>query len=89
MITSNKMPELAATDIVKLRNGKIGIVLGNKNSNNHLAIYTNNTTCVSVSYTHLDVYKRQHHTSGQIRYNITSLIHITTYRCDIFQSPSC
>lgn len=47
MITSNKMPELAATDIVKLRNGKIGIVLGNKNSNNHLAIYTNNTTCVS------------------------------------------
>ena len=40
MITSNKMPELAATDIVKLRNGKIGIVLGNKNSNNHLAIYT-------------------------------------------------
>ena len=47
MITSNKMPELAATDIVKLRNGKIGIVLGNKNSNNHLAIYTNNTMCVS------------------------------------------
>lgn len=47
MITSNKMPELAPTDIVKLRNGKIGIVLGNKNSNNHLAIYTNNTTCVS------------------------------------------
>ena len=41
MITSNKMPELAATDIVKLRNGKIGIVLGNKNSNNHLAIYSN------------------------------------------------
>ena len=39
--------ELAATDIVKLRNGKIGIVLGNKHSDNHLAIYTNNTTCVS------------------------------------------
>ena len=47
MITSNKMPELAATDVVKLRNGKIGIVLGNKNSNNHLAIYTDNTICVS------------------------------------------
>ena len=47
MITSNKMPELTATDIVKLRNGKIGIVLGNKNSNNHLAIYTNNTMYVS------------------------------------------
>lgn len=47
MITSNKMPELAATDIVKLRNGKIGIVLGNKHSDNHLAIYTNNTICVS------------------------------------------
>lgn len=43
MITSNKMPELAATDIVKLRNGKIGIVLGNEYSGNHLAIYTNNT----------------------------------------------
>ncbi len=47
MITSNKMPELAATDIVKLRNGKIGIVLGNNNSNNHLAIYTHNTMYVS------------------------------------------
>ena len=47
MITSNKMPELAAIDIVKLRNGKIGIVLGNKHSDNHLAIYTNNTICVS------------------------------------------
>ena len=47
MITRNKMPELAATDVVKLRNGKIGIVLGNKNSNNHLAIYTDNTICVS------------------------------------------
>lgn len=46
MITSNKMPELAATDVVKLRNGKIGIVLGNKCSDNHLAIYTNNTVCV-------------------------------------------
>ena len=53
MITSNKMPELAPTDIVKLRNGKIGIVLGNKNSNNHLAIYTNNTTCVSLSLIHI------------------------------------
>lgn len=47
MITSNKMPELAPTDIVKLRNGKIGIVLGNNHSDNHLAIYTNNPTCVS------------------------------------------
>ena len=47
MITSNKMPELAATDIVKLRNGKIGIVLGNERSDNHLAIYTNTTICVS------------------------------------------
>ena len=47
MITSNKMPELAPTDIVKLRNGKIGIVLGNKHSDNHLAIYTNTTICVS------------------------------------------
>lgn len=27
IIISKKMPELAATDIVKLRNGKIGIVL--------------------------------------------------------------
>lgn len=43
MITSNKMPELAATDIVKLRNGKIGIVLGNEHSDNYLAIYTNIT----------------------------------------------
>lgn len=43
MITSNKMPELAATDIVKLRNGKIGIVLGNERSDNHLAIYTNSS----------------------------------------------
>lgn len=41
MITSNKMPELAATDIVKLRNGKIGIVLGNEHSGNHLAICAN------------------------------------------------
>lgn len=47
MITSNKMPELAATDIVKLRNGKIGIVLGNERSDNHLAIYINGTICVS------------------------------------------
>ena len=47
MITSNKMPELAATDIVKLRNGKIGIVLGNERSDNHLAIYTNTTICVA------------------------------------------
>lgn len=47
MITSNKLPELVATDVVKLRNGKIGIVLGNNNSNNHLAIYTNNTIGVS------------------------------------------
>lgn len=47
MITSNEMPELAATDIVKLRNGKIGIVLGNERSDNHLAIYTNTTICVS------------------------------------------
>ena len=46
MITSNKMPELAATDVVKLRNGKIGIVLENEYSGNHLAIYTNNTVCV-------------------------------------------
>ena len=43
MITSNKMPELAATDIVKLRNGKIGIVFGNEHSDNHLAIYTNSS----------------------------------------------
>lgn len=47
IVTSNKMPELEATDIVKLRNGKIGIVLENKHSDNHLAIYTNNTICVS------------------------------------------
>lgn len=47
MITSSKMPKLAATDVVKLRNGKIGIVLGNKHSDNHLAIYTNNNMCVS------------------------------------------
>lgn len=60
MITSNKMPELAATDIVKLRNGKIGIVLGNKNSNNHLAIYTNNTTCVSCK-AYLSNYKSNRH----------------------------
>lgn len=45
IITSKKMPELAATDIVKLRNGKIGIVLGNKYSDNHLAIYTNSSAC--------------------------------------------
>lgn len=43
MRTSNKMPELEATDIVKLRNGKIGIVLGNERSDNHLAIYTNSS----------------------------------------------
>lgn len=43
MITSNKMPELAATDVVKLRNGRIGIVLGNNFSDNHLAIYTNSS----------------------------------------------
>ena len=60
MITSNKMPELAATDIVKLRNGKIGIVLGNNNSNNHLAIYTNNTTCVSCK-AYLSNYKSNRH----------------------------
>lgn len=60
MITSNKMPELAATDIVKLRNGKIGIVLGNKNSNNHLAIYTNNTTCVFCEE-YLSNYKSNRH----------------------------
>lgn len=47
IIISKKMPELAATDIVKLRNGKIGIVLGNERSDNHLAIYTNTTICVS------------------------------------------
>lgn len=47
MITSSKMPKLVPTDVVKLRNGKIGIVLGNKNSDNHLSIYTNNTMCVS------------------------------------------
>lgn len=60
MITSNKMPELAATDIVKLRNGKIGIVLGNKHSDNHLAIYTNNTTCVSCE-DYLSNYKSNRH----------------------------
>ena len=47
IITSNKMPELAATDVVKLRNGKIGIVLGNNYSVNHLAIYTYNNMWVS------------------------------------------
>lgn len=64
MITSNKMPELAATDIVKLRNGKIGIVLGNKHSDNHLAIYTNNTTCVScedyLSHYELNIHNNDH-----------------------------
>ena len=46
MLTRNPMPELAATDVEKLTHGKIGIVLGNKCSDNHLAIYTNNTVCV-------------------------------------------
>ena len=58
--TSNKMPELAATDIVKLRNGKIGIVLGNQNSNNHLAIFTKNTICVSCK-AYLSHYKLNRH----------------------------
>lgn len=64
IIISKKMPELAATDIVKLRNGKIGIVLGNKHSDNHLAIYTNNTTCVScedyLSHYELNIHNNDH-----------------------------
>lgn len=47
MSENNKIPVLAPTDIVQLRNGKCGIVLGNERSDNHLAIYTNTTICVS------------------------------------------
>lgn len=57
MITSNKMPELAATDIVKLRNGEIGIVLGNDFSANHLAIYTNSSACGVSCNNYLSNYK--------------------------------
>ena len=60
IVTSNKMPELEATDVVKLRNGKIGIVLGNKHSDNYLAIYTNNTICVSCEG-YLSNYKSNRH----------------------------
>ena len=69
MITSNKMPELAATDIVKLRNGKIGIVLGNKHSDNHLAIYTNNTICVSCE-DYLSNYESNRHNNDRNLYII-------------------
>lgn len=61
MITSNKMPELAATDIVKLRNGKIGIVLGNENSDNYLAIYTNMTVHGVSCKAYLSNYKSNRH----------------------------
>ena len=61
MITSNKMPELAATDIVKLRNGKIGIVLGNEHSDNYLAIYTNITAHGVSCKAYLSNYKSNRH----------------------------
>lgn len=61
MITSNKMPELEATDIVKLRNGKIGIVLGNKHSDNHLAIYTNSSACGVSCTDYLSNYELNRH----------------------------
>ena len=61
MITSNKMPELAATDIVKLRNGKIGIVLGNEYSDNYLAIYTNITSYGVSCKAYLSNYKSNRH----------------------------
>lgn len=64
MITSNKMPELAATDVVKLRNGKIGIVLENEYSGNHLAIYTNNTVCVSCE-DYLSNYESNRHNNNR------------------------
>lgn len=41
------MPELDSYRYCKVKKWKNWVVLGNKNSNNHLAIYTNNTTCVS------------------------------------------
>lgn len=61
MITSNKMPELAATDIVKLRNGKIGIVLGNEYSDNYLAIYTNINAYGVSCKAYLSSYKSNRH----------------------------
>lgn len=61
MTTSNKMPELAATDIVKLRNGKIGIVLGNEYSDNYLAIYTNINAYGVSCKAYLSSYKSNKH----------------------------
>lgn len=65
MITSNKMPELAATDIVKLRNGKIGIVLGNEHSDNYLAIYTNITAHGVSCKAYLSNYKSNRHNNDR------------------------
>lgn len=44
MSENNKMPELAPTDIVQLRDGRYGIVLMNKQAIKHLAVFTYDDT---------------------------------------------
>lgn len=61
VITSTPMPKLAPTDIVKLRNGKIGIVLENEYSDNYLAIYTNITAYGVSCRAYLSNYKSNRH----------------------------
>lgn len=61
MITSNKMPELAPTDIVKFRDGNYGIVLQSSVSKNNLSIFMRYTNNEVSCREHLTAYEGNFH----------------------------